>query len=477
MLTRRKTVAVLAALLAALIAMIPAFAQIEQTLQESKPVAAFASARSESFALQPGEIVRVTGRTSGAAGFLIESYVYRETGADKPELVAADDPEVVSAAFEWTVNEAGSYYVLVRNVSAVEGTYQVIVVRGAKAGNAKVDAPLATVRIFYATNRQPAADGRTSPYYTGDPAPDGQLAVGTCQVTIPRDHHMGEIEGPSIFKLEFSRDPEKHVVLKTVSPEANRQKFFAEVSAQASTSAEGEAFVFIHGFNVSFEDAAMRTAQMSYDLGFAGAPIFYSWPSEGKASLLAYTRDGRNADVSAAHLKSFLEQLTANTGVRTVHLIAHSMGNRVLTQALDQLASAGKTAAKAHFRQVALLAPDVDADLFRQVAKRIQVTADRVTLYASSRDEALKLSQKLAGYPRAGAVAPYPVIVAGMDTIDASSVDTSMLGVYHQYYADNQTVLSDLFQLLRGAPAATRFGLTATKIAAGSYWSFRPAAR
>jgi hypothetical protein len=56
-------------------------------------------------------------------------------------------------------------------------------------------------------------------------------------------------------------------------------------------------------------------------------------------------------------------------------------------------------------------------------------------------------------------------------------VDTSMLGVYHQYYADNKTILSDLFQLMRGAPVANRFGLKAIKINAGSYWSFQPAAR
>jgi esterase/lipase superfamily enzyme len=35
-----------------------------------------------------------------------------------------------------------------------------------------------------------------------------------------------------------------------------------------------DAFVFIHGYNVSFEDAARRTGQFAYDLKFVGAPIF-----------------------------------------------------------------------------------------------------------------------------------------------------------------------------------------------------------
>lgn len=463
--------------LAAILLQIPVSAQVEQTVQEGEPIAGFATGRTEPIALQAGEIVRVTGQTSGSAGFLIQPYVYRETSGKNPELVAADDPETVSAAFEWTVNEAGRYYVLVRNTSGIEGTYRVTVVRGAKAGNSRLDAPLATVRIFYATNRQPVADARTTPFYSGDPSPEGRVAMGICQVTIPRDHRMGEVEGPSIFKLEFSRDPEKQVVLKSVLPETDQQKFFANIAAQAKTTPQREAFVFIHGFNVSFEDAAMRTAQMSYDLGFAGAPILYSWPSAGKVTLTSYTRDGRNADLSAAMLKSFLEQLAAKANVKTVHLIAHSMGNRVLTQALDQISASGQTGSRVHFGEVALLAPDVDASLFQQLAKRIRVTAERMTLYASSRDEALKISQKLAGYPRAGGVAPYPVIVPGIDTIDASAVDTSLTGVYHGYYADNKTILSDLFHLLRDDPPEKRFGLTPVKIAAGSFWRFQPAAR
>ncbi|WP_429550866.1 alpha/beta hydrolase [Paraburkholderia sp. MM5477-R1] len=45
--------------------------------------------------------------------------------------------------------------------------------------------------------------------------------------------------------------------------------------------------LFIRGFKVGFVDAARRTAQMAYDLGFDGAPVFFSWPSQGQFSPLA----------------------------------------------------------------------------------------------------------------------------------------------------------------------------------------------
>jgi esterase/lipase superfamily enzyme len=42
-----------------------------------------------------------------------------------------------------------------------------------------------------------------------------------------------------------------------------------------------DAFIFVNGCNVSFEDAARRTGQFAYDLEFLGVLIFY-WPSNGK---------------------------------------------------------------------------------------------------------------------------------------------------------------------------------------------------
>lgn len=57
---------------------------------------------------------------------------------------------------------------------------------------------------------------------------------------------------------------------------------------------ERRAFIFVHGFNNSFEDAARRTAQIAFDVKFDGVPLFYSWPSKGKA--LDYVYDTNNAD-------------------------------------------------------------------------------------------------------------------------------------------------------------------------------------
>ena len=79
--------------------------------------------------------------------------------------------------------------------------------------------------------------------------------------------------------------------------------------------------------------------------------------------------------------------------------------------------------------------------------------ARRITLYASSNDEAIKLSKKVHAYPRAGESGPDIVVVPGLDTIDVSNVDTSLLG--HSYFAEKRTVISDLFYLIRDGKART----------------------
>jgi len=296
----------------------------------------------------------------------------------------------------------------------------------------------------------------------------GELEMGMCQVSIPKRHEVGEVERPSIFRLELQEDPTKHVVLLNVQPEPV-DRFMESLKARVASSPEKEAFVFVHGYNVTFEAAAQRTAQMAFDLKFPGAPIFFSWPSQGR--LLDYTVDETNVVWTVPHLKEFLVNIAQHSGARSVHLIAHSMGNRALTSALQALSYEMKGSPPL-FREVILTAPDIDADVFRRdIAPAIVQTAHRVTLYASSNDEALVMSKKVHGYPRAGDSGSGLVILPGIDTIDVSSVDTSLLG--HSYYGSNGTVLADLLDLLHDTkPPLQRRWLRPMQLGSLLYWVF-----
>jgi esterase/lipase superfamily enzyme len=213
---------------------------------------------------------------------------------------------------------------------------------------------------------------------------------------------------------------------------------------------------------------------MSYDLGFGGVPVAYSWPSRSELSPVQYHADEATIEWTVPHLESFLTDLAARSGATSIHLVAHSMGNRALTAALRRMAVRRPPQAAPLFSQVALTAPDIDADTFADLAREFARAAERVTLYASSSDRALQFSRRMhGGLPRAGDAGSSVVVIPGLDTVDVTSVDTSFVG--HSYYGENRSVLSDLFALLRDRkPPDQRFGLSPRRKNGLRYWIFQP---
>jgi esterase/lipase superfamily enzyme len=324
------------------------------------------------------------------------------------------------------------------------------------------------IPVFYATDRNRVSYVPLA--YGGDREATRQLHLGRIDVSIPVDHHEeGAIERPTMWTL-WREDPTRHFVIVNAR-EQGYDQYYGDVRSVVARSHRKEVFVFVHGFNVTFESAVYRTAQMAYDLNFDGAPVLYSWPSRGSAA--AYPIDANNSDWTVDHLHWFLEDLSARSGAQVIHLIAHSRGNWPLMNALRTIATEPHAAAESRprFNQIVLTAPDVDADTFKVLARDFQALSARTTLYASANDEALRLSKRYQGYQRAGDVLPQIVVVDGVDSIDVSAVDTTFLG--HSYYGDNASVVSDIRRLLQtGFSPDRRCGLQEISRAALRYWTF-----
>jgi len=325
-----------------------------------------------------------------------------------------------------------------------------------------------TVRVFYATDRAAAADFDAAPMAGRYGGQRGVMNYGQAWVSIPAGHVAGELESPSWLRLEFREDPSKHVVLMALERQA-REPFLRALRERVAASEGSNAFLFVHGYNVSFVDAARRTAQMSHDLAFDGAPVFFSWPSQ--AALAGYTVDASNIEWSTAHIKRFLVDFAEHSEARNLYLIAHSMGNRGLTRAVQQL-MAERPDLRGRFREIILAAPDVDAAVFkRELVPALRQAGQRVTLYASSNDLALRASKEVNGYARAGDSGDGLVVMRGLETIDASGVDESVLA--HSYFVESAPVVQDILRLLReGLPADRRPGLVPQETPLGRFWRF-----
>jgi esterase/lipase superfamily enzyme len=326
-----------------------------------------------------------------------------------------------------------------------------------EGGNYEVD-------VFYATDRNAIEKDRKLGYG----AERSKLQYGKCVVNIPKNKAMGDLPRPVWWKLQFHEDPDKHVmVLETVAKD--KESFFAELKATVAQATEMDAFVFIHGYNVSFEESAWRTAQIAYDTGFGGAPIMYSWPS--RASVEGYFSDEDNVQYSHQSIVQFIKDVKERSGAHKLHLIAHSMGNRALTSALVSLHESAYFK-ETCFNQIILAAPDIDAQIFiNDIAPNLTNCSSRVTLYASSKDKALMASRKLReNMHRVGDGGADIVCCAGIDTVDASSVDTDLLG--HGYFADTLPLLHDITELLDSGKGPDERKLTPVKDEDRSYWSF-----
>jgi esterase/lipase superfamily enzyme len=423
------------------------------------------------FDLAARESLRIGAAENSVTGFSFDIFVY-EVATET--LVGRSDNDSTEPYFRWTAPAAGKYSVVIHNISAVPGKAIVTFLppgsKGVGAGEPR-SGNLALISILYATERERKDKFHDTPSYGGEPAPDDKLRYGIAKVSIPRAHQMGELEGPCIIKLEFHEDPEKHITVRSVTESTDQ--FEKAISDGLHGSPQYQVLVYVHGFGTPFEDALRRAGQLKYDLGFKGDVIVYSWPSQGEQGLIAYNKDGRNAELSATHFSEFLQVLAKNK-VTDVNVIAHSMGNRVVVRALAD----HPPPRDLHLRHVALMAPDIDAKVFRKLANSLKSSAEQVTLYASQKDGALLVSERLAGYTRAGEGGSNLIVMPdAMDTVDASTVDTSLLGLNHSYYADNAAILSDLFRLLQNDRPEKRFGLRAAENTAGKYWIFERRAR
>jgi esterase/lipase superfamily enzyme len=327
------------------------------------------------------------------------------------------------------------------------------------------------IRVYYGTDRSPSGifpTGR-SLYYGNERSFEGTISYGYCDVSVPVNHQIGQIEAPALLRFQLRTNRDRHFIIdNTVQKSAD--DYFVELRDRVASSSDRAAFVFIHGYNVNFATAIKGVAQLASDLHFPGPAILYSWPSCASAGM--YTKDTQSAMLTREGLVRFLRSLIMNSSLTTIHLIAHSLGSLALVGALEYIEMDSLKWKLPTFEQIVFAAPDVARDHFIQVAHRVRKCSKRVTLYASKNDKALKVSARLNGHDRAGYVRGTPLIVRGVDSIDASNVDVDLMA--HSTFSRSRPVITDMFELIRhGLEPAQRAELREMNAPDGRYWAFK----
>lgn len=406
--------------------------------------------------------------------FVVGCETYQPPGADSGDAGLdpnMSEPVVVQPDMEQAVVDIeilGNPQLTLDTVASIEPSYEVSGSERVTESAEMAEPNYAVVTAFFGTDRSYIKDANPAQRFGTERS---KLRYGQVEVSIPREHRMGELEAPGwLAKRIVGENPEKHVVLLNAEP-LGKDKTLQRIR-EAAADTENAAFVFVHGYKTSFEKAARRTAQMAYDIGFKGAPIFYSWPSQD--STIKYTVDEQNAEWTKNHLKIFLKEVAENLDGRKIFLIAHSMGNRPVTRALIDLKNEVPAIRdETPFEEIILAAPDIDAAVFRDdIAPRLGDASSPVTLYVSQNDKALLASHKVHDFPRIGDARAGIEPIEGFEVIDASAVETDFLS--HSYFADASSVLSDIFYLIRdGKRANERFGLVSVGSTSSGLWRIK----
>lgn len=320
------------------------------------------------------------------------------------------------------------------------------------------------VNVFFATGRKQSPEPEV--FFGKERA---ELSYGKVDIGIPSRHLVGRNEEPSLLSFEWSPNDHRHITVQR-SSNYSQDAFYYYLNKAIESSGKGKVLVFVHGYNTGFAEAARTLGQLGNDLKFAPVVLF-SWPSQG--TLTGYTVDETNVEWAQSQFVALLEGLIDRTPAKDIYVVGHSMGTRLIARGMTTLASDRPAGDLIRFRDIVLIAPDIDTDVFqRDVAPRLARTNIHVTLYASSGDNALMASKAFHGYARAGDSGEGLVVVPGVETIDASIATRGLLG--HSYFTEDPRVMEDLFSLLQsGQRADNRFALHAVDGPDGRHWEFR----
>ncbi|MEM8737428.1 MAG: alpha/beta fold hydrolase [Planctomycetota bacterium] len=375
--------------------------------------------------------------------------------------------------------------------------------------------PAAT--IFYATNRTADPESTEEPYGRARAA---ALTLGRLEVEIGKQLGWEQLIDKTLGPRNSDRPPlhiepphEFGPLLTTAPPRVIRQaaaanqtdedasekdlqvrfmprldpgrgafRFGDAINREMAETQHPDIYVYVHGYRNSYSDAVESAASLHHYNGRRGAVIAFSWPSQ--KHLLDYLEDRESAQFAVSDLRQLLVFLADHTDAERIHLIAHSMGTFLTSNALRELRLIGfeKSPEELHERfridNVVLVAPDIDVDVLQKRFFRegFHHSARRLTIYVSPDDQALAWATRLLyGISRAGSVTGDYLSETqqlwlkahreSVAIVDISGQKTYGLG--HSHHTENPGVASDLLLLLahdlppakRGLRLAPRTGV------------------
>ena len=344
--------------------------------------------------------------------------------------------------------------------------------------------------LLYATGRQKSAGDRPGDFYTTERSLVVHLGEARISVSRPditwrqareqallkastQDYPI-QVSGVTEYgMLERSVTPLLDPGSQATPPAAATARFAAEVNRRLDRTGQKDVYIYVHGYKVTFDNPVLVAAEMWHFMGYEGVFIAYSWPATPEAT--AYVGDVDTAMGMARNLRELVHTLETETRAERIHIIGYSAGTRLVSRTLEQMALLNRDRPEGAYHygsrleNVFLVSSDVDRSVFgAYLADGILDVSRHLIIYASDKDEALRISEGITGHQRLGeALAPDAVppafaqLLKGrsdrISYIDVSAAPNVEAGNGHGYFRGSPWVSSDLMvKLMYRLPPETR---------------------
>ncbi|WP_126651795.1 alpha/beta hydrolase [Chryseobacterium aureum] len=255
------------------------------------------------------------------------------------------------------------------------------------------------------------------------------------------------------------------------------QRMFYELyKNMSSTKERSDVLIFIHGYLYDFDDELKAILDLKkIFIDNPASPVehilFVSWPASGSMIPLSYFDDKASSINSGTSLMrmfyfytQFLKDIFSNRDLtpcnQRIHIMAHSLGNRVLQSMLYSLKRENILRV---IDQVLLLNADVSYKVFEDSEdsyNKLPLLANRISIYLNRQDAVLGISQftKNILTPRLGKNGPSDIgqFKDIVSIIDCTFVKDDLRNSFkyevgnHWGYLSSSQVQNDIFQNLNG---------------------------
>lgn len=269
--------------------------------------------------------------------------------------------------------------------------------------------------------------------FLNEASPDG-IAYYDCLVSFSGKPDLKLLQTPMDCKLS----PYTWVKWRLKQPDIESITRLSETDLFAylkRASVDGQIYVNVPGSFTRFDESVKRGSAAVLALD-SKAALTFSWPSLGTINPNSYGYDGTQAERSILVFERFMRKLAKEFGSTNVHVIAHSMGNRIVswTAAVQMLRNGcldeeGVCKIPDKFGRLEMVSADVDASLFvDNYANSVKATYTAVDIWVSKKDKALVLSKLVHKKPRLGQRVKELPVIPGVRYIVFTKADMGTFG-------------------------------------------------